>query len=86
MTPMPGTTRDIVRATIQLNGVAVDLLDTAGLQESDDPVEQLGCSVPALQRSRRTSLLIEDCAGRAELDLLFLPTFPPCWYETKPIF
>lgn len=62
VTPMPGTTRDIVRATIQLNGVAVDLLDTAGLRESDDPVEQLG-----VQRTRAAAqqahlvLLIEDC-------------------------
>ncbi|MCW5620487.1 MAG: 50S ribosome-binding GTPase, partial [Burkholderiales bacterium] len=64
VTPMPGTTRDIVRATIQLNGVAVDLLDTAGLRESDDPVEQLGVQrTRAVVQQAHLVLLIEDCTG-----------------------
>jgi tRNA modification GTPase len=42
VTPIAGTTRDHVRATISLEGVPVHLIDTAGLRASDDPIERLG--------------------------------------------
>ena len=42
VTPIPGTTRDHVRATIELQGVAIHLIDTAGLRETRDEVERLG--------------------------------------------
>ncbi len=39
---MPGTTRDVLRADVQINGVPVRLLDTAGLREAEDPIEREG--------------------------------------------
>jgi tRNA modification GTPase len=42
VTPVPGTTRDYVRATISLEGVPVHLIDTAGLRDARDEVERLG--------------------------------------------
>jgi tRNA modification GTPase len=42
VTPVAGTTRDVVRQTIQIQGVPVHVLDTAGLRESGDEVERLG--------------------------------------------
>ena len=42
VTPIPGTTRDVLRESIDLDGVAVTLVDTAGLRDSDDVVEQEG--------------------------------------------
>lgn len=42
VTPIPGTTRDIVRASCCLEGLVIDLVDTAGLRESTDPIEQEG--------------------------------------------
>ncbi|MEJ7930291.1 tRNA uridine-5-carboxymethylaminomethyl(34) synthesis GTPase MnmE [Ramlibacter sp. AN1015] len=42
VTPIPGTTRDVVSQAIQIEGVPVHVIDTAGLRESLDPVEQIG--------------------------------------------
>jgi tRNA modification GTPase len=42
VTPVAGTTRDYVRATILLEGVPIHLIDTAGLRESGDEVERIG--------------------------------------------
>jgi tRNA modification GTPase len=42
VTPIPGTTRDVVRQTIQIEGVPLHVVDTAGLREGADQVEQIG--------------------------------------------
>ena len=42
VTPVAGTTRDKVQQTIQIEGVPVHVIDTAGLRESDDEVEKIG--------------------------------------------
>jgi tRNA modification GTPase len=52
VTPIPGTTRDVVREQIQLDGMPLHITDTAGLRETDDPVEQEGI--------RRTKLALKE--------------------------
>jgi tRNA modification GTPase len=42
VTPVAGTTRDKVQQTIQIEGVPVHVIDTAGLRDSDDEVERIG--------------------------------------------
>jgi tRNA modification GTPase len=48
ISPIPGTTRDIIEVAIDLQGYPVVLADTAGLRDSDDVIEQEG-----LRRARR---------------------------------
>lgn len=42
VTEVAGTTRDVLRETVQIEGVPLHIIDTAGLRETDDPVERIG--------------------------------------------
>jgi len=42
VTPIAGTTRDIIEASLSINGLRFNLYDTAGIRETDDEVEKLG--------------------------------------------
>ena len=42
VTAVPGTTRDALRETIQVSGIPLHIVDTAGLRESEDEVERIG--------------------------------------------
>ena len=42
VTPIPGTTRDVLRERVLLDGVPLEILDTAGLRETVDPIEAEG--------------------------------------------
>lgn len=42
VSPRPGTTRDVIEETINLGGLPIRLIDTAGVRESDDEIEQEG--------------------------------------------
>lgn len=42
VTELPGTTRDVLRESIDLDGLPLHVIDTAGLRDSDHPVEQEG--------------------------------------------
>src|SRR6185503_11391877 len=46
--PVPGTTRDALREPVQIEGVPLVLVDTAGLRRDADAIEQLG-----IERTRR---------------------------------
>ncbi len=49
VTDVPGTTRDVLRETLSLDGLPVHLADTAGIREAGDPVEREG-----IRRARAT--------------------------------
>jgi len=55
VTEIPGTTRDVLRERIQLEGVPLLLLDTAGLRDSTDAIEAEGMRARARPWNRRTA-------------------------------
>jgi tRNA modification GTPase len=54
---IPGTTRDVIRQAIQIRGVPLHIMDTAGLRESDDAVESMGIA-RAHQTMHRADLIL----------------------------
>jgi tRNA modification GTPase len=59
-----GTTRDVIEVRMDINGYAVTLLDTAGLRETDDPVEEIGVR-RAIERAALSDLRIFLVDGEA---------------------
>ena len=57
VSPIPGTTRDLIEASLDLRGFPVTLVDTAGLRESDDPIEREGVA-RARRRAERADLTL----------------------------
>jgi tRNA modification GTPase len=63
VTPIPGTTRDYVRATIALRGVPIHVVDTAGMREASDEIERIGVERSrAVLKSADAALLVQDAA------------------------
>lgn len=58
VTDVPGTTRDLVEVSLDLDGIKVIVTDTAGLRRSADPVEQIGIE-RALRAAEDADLVIE---------------------------
>lgn len=71
VTPVPGTTRDTLEETANLQGIPVVLIDTAGIHESADPVERLGVerSRAALQNADLALLVFDAQAPVGPGDL-----------------
>lgn len=64
VTPIPGTTRDTLEENILINGILFRLSDTAGLRETDDPVEQEGVNrTKELIRRADVLVLVADATA-----------------------
>lgn len=71
VTPIAGTTRDVISESINIGGIAATLLDTAGIVETDDPVERIGVerSRHALATAAMVALVIDGSQEPGEDDL-----------------
>lgn len=67
VTPHPGTTRDVIEETINLRGLPIRLMDTAGLTSTDDPVEAIGVE-RARERIKEAHLVLYVVDSSAALD------------------
>src|SRR5690242_1366509 len=70
VTAIPGTTRDVLRERIDIDGLPLHVLDTAGLRDSEDVVEREGVRRAAAEMARADRVLFvidtaSDPAGRA---------------------
>jgi tRNA modification GTPase len=70
VTDIPGTTRDVLRETIQVEGIPIHVIDTAGLRDSDDPVERIGVERAwrEIERADLVLQLVDACSGETEGD------------------
>lgn len=70
VTNIPGTTRDVIEESVIWDGLAITLVDTAGLRETGDPVEQEGIKrTRSAQENADMVLHVLDAAGLHESDL-----------------
>ncbi|MDO4539627.1 MAG: tRNA uridine-5-carboxymethylaminomethyl(34) synthesis GTPase MnmE [Syntrophomonadaceae bacterium] len=71
VTPIPGTTRDVIEEYINLRGIPVMVADTAGIRETQDHIEQLGIarSRESLQNADIVLLVLDLGSGISEEDL-----------------
>ena len=76
VTEHPGTTRDRIERRIEIDGVGVDLVDTAGLRATRDPVEQLGIE-RTKDSARRADLVLEVLEDGTRAPALELETGSP---------
>jgi tRNA modification GTPase len=70
VTAIPGTTRDIIEETVNLNGIPLQIVDTAGIRDTDDLVEQLGVE-KAVEYAGKADLILfvlDDTEGISESD------------------
>ena len=66
VTDIAGTTRDIVEGTIIINGVKLDLIDTAGIRKTDDIVESIGVN-KSLETINKADLILLVLNNNEEL-------------------
>ncbi|OQX46065.1 MAG: tRNA uridine-5-carboxymethylaminomethyl(34) synthesis GTPase MnmE, partial [Candidatus Sedimenticola endophacoides] len=78
VTDIPGTTRDLLRERIQIDGLPLHLVDTAGLRESGDAVEREGIrrARKQLEQADRILWIFDDLADPGH-DALDRTTLPP---------
>ena len=67
VTDIAGTTRDVLEETINLNGISLNIMDTAGIRETEDVVEKIGVD-KAKVNAKEADLVVYVMDASRELD------------------
>ncbi|MFA6040930.1 MAG: tRNA uridine-5-carboxymethylaminomethyl(34) synthesis GTPase MnmE [Methylophilus sp.] len=78
VTPIAGTTRDAIKSAIQINGVPLHVVDTAGLRETDDEVEKIGIArtYRATETANIALILVDVSHGIGDQEKSILDRLP----------
>ncbi|MGC8735720.1 MAG: tRNA uridine-5-carboxymethylaminomethyl(34) synthesis GTPase MnmE [Dissulfurimicrobium sp.] len=79
VSPIPGTTRDTIEETLELEGVSVTLVDTAGInKDSRDPIEAIGMglSLEEIKRADLTIAVFDTSRDITEEDMALMDILP----------
>jgi tRNA modification GTPase len=78
VTPIAGTTRDSIKSEIQINGVPLHVIDTAGLRDTEDEVEKIGIArtYRATESAHVALLLIDAAHGIGDQEKSILQRLP----------
>ena len=78
VTSVAGTTRDTIKNTIQINGLPLNIIDTAGLRDTKDEVEKIGIArtYRALENAQVALLLVDAAHGIGENEKSILTHLP----------
>ena len=70
VTEIAGTTRDLVEGTVRIGNVTLNLVDTAGIHESEDRIEQMGIarSIQAIEKAQLILLVLDAASELDEQD------------------
>ncbi len=79
VTDVPGTTRDAIRQAIQIGGVPLHVVDTAGLRDSSDQVERIGIerTRAAIDKGDLALVMVDRSEGETEGDRAILANLRP---------
>ena len=77
VTDIAGTTRDLLREHIHIDGMPLHVVDTAGLRDTDDQVERIGVerALQAIEGADRILLLVDSSASEADDPFALWPEF-----------
>lgn len=78
VTALAGTTRDVVRSTLQLQGIPLHIIDTAGLRETEDEIEKIGIARTwrEIERADVVVLLVDARTGVGAAEQAILAQIP----------
>ena len=78
VTPVAGTTRDVVRGSLQIQGIPLHVIDTAGLRETEDEIEKIGIARTwqEIERADVVVLLVDARQGVGEADHAIVSRLP----------
>lgn len=78
VTPLAGTTRDVIRSTLQIEGIPLHIIDTAGLRASDDEIEKIGIERTwrEIERADAVVLLVDARSGVGDAEQQILALLP----------